>query len=352
MCQLERINLMKHLKKSLKKGGLSPPIAIPSELPFQSHPQGSLTEILNSIDKKPSAPLNRLRYQKIYERKLHSAQGITWAYDNICFISSGDCIFKYSFPENPYNAKESEIVRLDVWQLRYYLSLIGIENKGYNHFGDPVYYNGILFITVEEPNYNYSPLLLALNNNLQLLGWSFLIANGDGHSPGCAINPWDKRLYTWGDSNESCMHVYNVDEYYKRNLTYDNVGKEIIFSPATDINEYHLYMENIKTPNITRTIQGAVFSTSGKLYLSVSVKRTTCWDNYIYAINTLTGKRISKSYHDYVGAYDEIEGLTIHPSGCFLITICDNDYWPGDEGDIMIYAVTYPGYPNNPWWNI
>ena len=90
-------------------------------------------------------------------------------------------------------------------------------------------------------------------------------------------------------------------------------------------------------------VQGITFSEDGYIYIAWYtayenhlIGETIEWSNYLRVYNALTGTFLYNNEYDFEGILDEIEGLSIHPSGVLYVAVCDHDIFEKD--DFMIHA--------------
>lgn len=331
---------MKSLVQSLAKVGKKPPFSIKDG--FQTQPN-SLREILRILN-LPNPKLETLQYKKIHEFSENDAQGLTYGYNNIWFLSSQYKIFKYSIQGNdlftPTKLRRLKKVRLS--------DLIGATNlkQEYDHIGDIDYFGGLIFAPIRhyelvtvgpfrDSKSKPPHILLALSKNLEVVGYCFLsMETGDSW---CAINPWNRLLYMPNTSDTTSLLTYDVSVFYK--VLHDDRhtwGKNV--SIRLHNKGFQLKKEDGSPTEVTN-IQGAVFSQNGRLYIP-RYNGDGPWYNYLHVYNALTGIRLSVSpEYDFPGGLDEIEGISIHPSGVIYVAVAINDILSTDEFEI--YAFKY-----------
>jgi hypothetical protein len=105
-----------------------------------------------------------------------------------------------------------------------------------------------------------------------------------------------------------------------------------------------------ETEAAIRNDEGAVFSPNGWLYVTrwtshdvIGIKAG--FNNYVEVYDAMTGVRLGRRYYNFTGAYDEIEGLTLHPSGSIYVAVCDNDVWNDDEFEVHAFSHPDPSFP-------
>ena len=88
-------------------------------------------------------------------------------------------------------------------------------------------------------------------------------------------------------------------------------------------------------------IQGLAFSTNGRIYVTRSLGEGP-WNNLIYVYNALTGQRFGEGREwDFSGSNDEIEGISVHPSGVLYVAVADNDTEAIDTDDFDLYTFRF-----------
>ena len=66
----------------------------------------------------------------------------------------------------------------------------------------------------------------------------------------------------------------------------------------------------------------------------------------MHIYSALTGTRLAVSPElDFPATWDEIEGLTIHPSGIMYVAVADIDYPSKDEFELYAFRYISPSFP-------
>jgi hypothetical protein len=203
---------------------------------------------------------------------------------------------------------------------------LGLTTKEIDHIGALAYSNGLLVAPIESEKNNYGPpTLAAFDPDLHLVAHTFLtdaVGNDCGY---CTINPFNGLLYTseygGGGHDVDCIKAYDVSAFYDALKTPANWPVTIFTLPRRPERDIHL-LKSDGTPDHLSEIQGAAFSPNGRLYLSRSHHQTGGWNvNAITAFSSITGRRLGEREYDFKGAYDEIEGICIQPSGTVYVSV-------------------------------
>lgn len=325
---------MLSLRQSLAKIGKQPPIRIPTD--FQTCPKslGEIVRILNL----PKRDIDTLQHNCVHSFTEENAQGLVYAHDEVWFLSSQDNIFKYAIEgQDLYNP--TEVHRLLKVSRDELVKAVGLNKNHYKHMGDLGYLNGMLIAPLEHTDHAHV-LLLALNDDLDVIGYSTVPKQtGDAW---CAFNSWNGLLYLSQRDSEGHLQALDVSGFFQLLDHPDQYGS-LVDTPYVEGRDLVLKGEN-GIPDHIEGIQGLTFSQDGCLYLTWWYCRTRFtgpfWDecvdyaNHLRIYNALTGMRLGDREYDFSGAYDEIEGISIHPSGVLYIAVAENDVWDSDEFDI------------------
>ncbi|MBE9569243.1 MAG: hypothetical protein IMF11_01335 [Proteobacteria bacterium] len=321
---------MKSLRNSLAKVGIKPPFSVPSG--FQTHPK-RLKEMIRIMN-LPEPDINALQHRKVCDFAENDAQGLTYAYGNIWFLSSTENIFKYSIEGTDlYNPdKVCRLKKKSLSDLNRETDL----DKQFCHCSDIDYFDGLTFVIVRYGGDDPPYLLLALSENLEVVGYSWLSPEtGDSW---CAISPWNGLLYTPSDQNAHLLIPYDVSEFYKV-LPYPHKwGKRVNINLKEK--GFILRKEDGSLDDEVNSHQGIAFSQNGRLYIT-RYNGNGPWYNYIHIYNALTGVRLGVSEeYDFPDFWDEIEGISIHPTGIIYIAVAINQNIFTDR--FQIYGFKYP----------
>jgi WD40 repeat protein len=158
---------------------------------------------------------------------------------------------------------------------------------------------------------------------MEVVGYSILPTDiSDSY---CAFNPWNKMLYMPNATGQDhFISAFDVSQYFERLLNRDMWGEPISITRRADENFY--FFSKGKIVKVS-SVQGLVFSPNGRVYLTwYAHKKGGPWYNRIAVYDSLTGNFIDEKEFDFEGTYDEVEGLSLHPSGTLMVAVCDNDY--------------------------
>jgi hypothetical protein len=283
----------------------------------------------------PNPNIETLEYRMVFDFSEDNSQGIAYADGNTWFLSSQYHIYQYAIDGadlyNPTNWRCTKEVNLS--------NLIAATNlnpANFNHIGGIDYFEGLLFAPISCTT-NEGHILLGLSKDLEVVGYSRLPTTTSDSF--CAINPWNRLLYMGIDSRPDCLQMYDVSRFYDIWRSRRNWGQSIPISPLNQ--EFHLFQKDGVTPSQIPDIQGIAFSKNGRLYIT-SWERSGFADwfftNYLHIYNALTGVHLGTKEYDFPGTGDEIEGLSIHPSGIIYVAVCDNDV---NTDEFEIYAFKY-----------
>lgn len=323
---------MLSLRQSLAKIGKQPPIRIPTD--FQTCPKslGEIVRILNL----PKRDIDTLQHNCVHSFTEENAQGLVYAHDEVWFLSSQDNIFKYAIEGlDPYNP--TDVRRLLKVNRDELVKAAGLDKNNYRHIGDLSYLNSVLIAPLKHKD-NLHVLLLALNEDLCLIGYAFL---PKGISDAwCAFNPWNRLLYMSNEGKSEYLSAFDTSEFFQLLAHPDQYGSCVNIAFLEDRN-LALYDKN-GNPDQIESVQGSVFSGNGQIYVTWCVGHDSTYDNYLRVYNMLTGMRLGEKEYDFEGSMDEIEGISVHPSGVIYIAVCDNDWPTTDEFEIHAFKYADP----------
>lgn len=223
-----------------------------------------------------------------------------------------------------------------------------IDAHCFNHLSDISYHDGCMFCIAQDHtpdvlDEDRQSLLLCISDDLELVGFSRIPYGGenvyhhDAESVGwCAVNPWDKRLYTHTtDKFRLIILGYDVTAFYTLRQNRSNWGRYVdlrtspkrvmhFFSPDHKTEILPSFTENSLVGAQTSWHQGATFSQNGRFYFSYSLPNEltfggiTGWINAIRVYDALSGIRLGEIRFDFDGNAPEIEGISLHPEGFFM----------------------------------
>jgi hypothetical protein len=297
-----------------------------------------VVQILNS----PDPELDNLDLHMVYTFSVECPQGIAYAYEDRWFLSAEKNLFKYSIMGDLFNPIVSPLKEVSLSDL---LRATGINLKGYDfdHIGALTYFADLLFFPIRDHSSKQAHILLGLSPNLDLVGYSWL-AQGTSDA-WCALNPWAMRklrrpgnhlLYMSPNERASYFIIYDVGEYYMLLSQPNQWGKEVPITLSDK--KFFLYIKD-GSADLVDSVQGASFSPNGRLYVAW-YEGSGPWTNHIRVYSALTGLQLDDKIYDFSGWYDEIEGVSVHPSGYLYVAVSDWNSPPEDD-TFDIYAFKY-----------
>jgi hypothetical protein len=328
---------MKSLKSSLQRIKKDPPVRVPSC--FQIHP-GSLKELVKILNLS-SPSLRSLKKRRVTNFEENNAQGVTYAYGDTWFLSSEYKIFKYQVKGNDLY-RPSKVSCEKKRSLSLLIEKTDLDKKNYDHIGDIDYSNGLLFAPIRSKRGGVPHILLALTENFEVVGYAHL--THDTNDAWCAVNPWNNLLYMPIQSRADCICMYDISEFYKVYHSHQTGNSPRLWGRAISIKKLDSKFHFLKSDGITSdqspSIQGIAFSKNGRLYIA-RYNGNGPWYNYLKVYNALTGQLLSTSpEYDFPDYWDEIEGISIHPSGIIYVAVAINQNIWTDR--FQIYAFKYP----------
>jgi hypothetical protein len=198
----------------------------------------------------------------------------------------------------------------------------------YNHFGDISHGAGKIFVALEKGGGSATwGAVGVFNTSLQHYTWAYWpwagISDQGGSSPWAAYNPRDGLLYS------SAFDTSYINKY-SWSLTYDDGWRlDLAFVDRIQIRDKY------GNPITLNRLQGAEFSSTGKLYLSHDS------GGYVQVLDPYNGRLQTsiKVAIDY-GSSEELEGITIwdldsgaapQVSGQIHLQLLDNDTTSSDD---------------------
>ena len=323
---------MTSLVDSLKKVDRDLPFSISDG--FQTHP-GSLREMLRIMN-LPKPELSSFSYKKIYEFSVADPQGIAYAAGNTWFLSSQWQVFEFEISGSQLYSPTT-IKKISTRHLYSIMDEIGLSRNLYDHIGDVHFINGVLILPIRRKNNAGPHLLVGMSTSMEVVSFCEIPESSDSW---CVINPWNGMLYLPNKQHSDRFDAYDVTPFFKILPDRSKWGQKctIIRNPDHD---YQLLQKN-GSPDTSGGFQGCFFSPNGRLYLPRAQGYKWGWHNYLHVYETLTGDRLDVSpEYDYPATWDEIEGISIHPSGIIFIAVADNDLPSTDE--FFIYVYRSPG---------
>ncbi len=291
------------------------------------------------IELLPKPDLDLLTYKKIYDFPEEKAQGLAFGDGSTLYLSSKNHIFKLSISGS--NIFEPDSFKLIIRNsLAHYIKSIGIDPKNYDHIGDIDYFDGLLFLPVRSREKGKN-LLLVLNDDMEMAAYSYLPP--DISDECCAVNPRQRTLYVVSKLDSRWLNIFDVSVFYKL-ASKRYLKLKIDLQPA--VKKFWFYDRKGSGYETVYSIQGIAFSSNGRLYLT-RYKRMGTWFNYIHAYNRDTGLLLSKTSKniDFPGDYDEIEGISVHPSGAIYVAVALHHVTGKDQFQIYCFRFTDTNFP-------
>lgn len=342
---------MKTLKQSLAQLGISPPYVVPSD--FQTCPS-SLLEIIRILN-LPEPDFAGSERRCVHSFSENMAQGLVFAHDDVWFLSSKDNIFRYSI-EGSDLYHPSGVHRVARKSRSELVQEVGRDGDNYVHIGGLGYLDGVVFVPIESKG-AADWLLLGIDEELHVVGYSLM--PHEMSDAFVSANPWNKRLYVCRRLDSPGLCAYRASEFLEK-LEAGERGTHL--DPLRDTDgDIELFRED-GSDDVIRGAQGVSFSKDGHIFLSWwrCTKRVEdvspldplwlfvaligdlweeCveWANHIRVYNALTGVFLYDIEYDFAGTLDEIEGLSIHPSGVLYVAVSDHDVLDEDEFDIHAF---------------
>jgi hypothetical protein len=258
--------------------------------------------------------------------------GVTHDNDNWYFTAIKEFLFKIPVEFNlaNYPAYNQIVTHTGIPQ--------ELGDKGYNHFGDLDYYNGYLFIPVEDSNGNREPRIAVFRaSDLTCVG-STALWNQTG-AGWCAINPMDGLLY----ASNSDITPYSPVHRYQIIESQLGLGHVPEGSNGFLIKRQLFFLYDDAGSQITlRVMQGGVFSDEGYLYLNNGYAKyfnpheggihVFDGDGCLESKSSIDDMPFQYEFHPYQGVFsgewrgEEPEGITIWD--------LDNGRAPGISGQL------------------
>lgn len=207
--------------------------------------------------------------------------------------------------------------------------------RDYDHLGDLGFRDSVIYIPIRRSDRQPPHLLMGLSTDLRVVGWT-LLDPATGEST-CAVNPWNGLLYLPSLDNSGRLEAYDTSAFDERREQPTQWGREIsVTRRSADI--------QLRTPQGEKDrsgMQGISFSANGRIYVTRSLGNGP-WNNLIYVYSALTGRRFGDGREwDFSGRSDEIEGISIHPSGVIYVVVADNDPEWIDTDDFDLYTFRF-----------
>jgi len=332
---------MQSLVESLLKLGMKPPFSFQSSL--QTHPS-SLSELMRIMN-LPNPDFGMLKHEWVFQFSKNMPQGVAYGYDETWFLSCRYHVFKYRITTNNrplWGQPPLKGDRLKTYTLAKLLHSTALDGADYDHIGDLDYHEGVVFAPIRCKSGD-AHVVLALSRDLEVIGYSRLaMSSSDGF---CTINPWTGEL--WLPTRPSSMQnldVYDVSRFYA--LLHPQMRSQWGAEVSMNLPKRFSLYNSDRTPTSIRDIQGIAFSRNGRLCVTEWNEITLGYSNYIHIFNALTGTRIADSpEYNFPGDWDEIEGVTIHPSGVMYVAVFDYEKWRTDRFKLYAFTCSDPSCP-------
>lgn len=230
---------------------------------------------------------------------------------------------------------ESRIWRVPLGSdLRYSSSWTGKGNPWtgtYNHYGDPVYVDGKIYVPLEPSGGSGTGAAFAVfNSDLQTYGYGKIpsespqLSGSGGPASWLAYNPKDKLFYS---------SRYHTTKLHRYQIAVTSSGVQVTYKDSIDIKD-----GSGNTVSAFGYIQGGKFSASGKLYLARWLS-----EGGIYVIDPNNGRYQTKVGVKYdKSSYEELEGLDIFDTTGLGI--------PGISSQVHVLLVQSEGLSNDDLW--
>jgi len=175
-----------------------------------------------------------------------------------------------------------------------------LRDRAYDHFGDPDYYQGRLFVPLEGSAGHSRPCQLLVFDARTL---RYLSAADMGpqptNAPWCAISPWDGLLYSSPFDGVAELTGYQMSFR----------GDALTLTPVRGLRLFDEFGE----PTHVDRVQGGAFSPGSGLIYLVS---DTGSDGGIFVFDARTGIKVGRIWIGYkTGWGQELEGVAVCPSG-------------------------------------
>jgi hypothetical protein len=267
--------------------------------------------------------------------EVEDPQGIVHAGSSTWFLSSQFTVRRCTI-EGGDPFRPTDVVHGSSRHIDDLLEEAGLPDE-YDHFGDLGFRGSIVYVPVRRVDEERPHLIVGLSTQLRVVGWAEL-SSTTGESA-CAVNPWNGYLYVPGRDNSGRLEAYDRSPFDAR------LGQPSLWGRRLSIARRQASDIRLRTPagaNDGGGIQGFAFSANGRIYVTRSLGDGP-WNNLIYAYNALTGRRFGDGREwDFSGSGDEIEGISIHPSGVLYVAVADNDPEWIDTDDFDLYTFRFP----------
>jgi hypothetical protein len=280
---------------------------------------------------------------------------LVFAHDDVWFLSSKDNIFRYSI-EGSDLYRPTEVDRVARKSRTELVQEADCDGNDYVHIGGLGYLDGLVFVPIESKG-SAPWLLLGIDEELHVVAYSLM--PHEMSDAFVSANPWNKRLYVCSRSDTHGLCAYRASEFLEK-LEAGERGACV--DPSRDTDGDIEFLREDGSDDVIPGPQGVSFSKDGHIFLSWwrCTKRVEdvspldpiwvptalifdwwgeCveWANHIRVYNALTGVFLYDEEYDFAGTLDEIESLSIHPSGVLYVAVSDHDVLDEDEFEIHAF---------------
>jgi hypothetical protein len=218
---------------------------------------------------------------------------------------------------------------------------VGLDGDDYVHIGDLGYLDGRVFVPIESKDHDDDWLLLGLDEELHVVGYSLM--PHDKKDSFVAINPWNELLYVCSRLEET-NHLYAYDVSRFLQVPPHQYGMCVDTQPPEDEDRRSIsFLGEDGNPDNLHGVQGVSFSEDGYVFLAWYQCRKELlgecveWANHIRVYNALTGMFLHEKEYDFPDTLDEIEGLSVHPSGVLYVAVSNHEILDTDYFEIYAF---------------
>ncbi len=307
---------------------------------FQTYPL-SVRELVR-VARLPSPNLTALEPDDpdaFHSFRENEAQGIVFAGGTRWFLSSRYRMFRYRMiGSDPF--RPTSVTREAETSLELVADRAGLDRDNVDHIGDLAYANGLLFAPLRSLRGPH--VIVGLNEGLRVVAWGELAQSAADYL--CAVHPWNGLLYVMGGGSQSDqLEAYDVALFLAARDRSAEWGRRVSL-PRNEGATIRL-----TKPNGTADAQGGqgvAFSANGRIYVTRALEhsvlgRTLHWHNRIYVYSALTGRRFGDGREwDFAGRLDEIEGVSVDPSGVVYVAVRNKNLFATDDFDLFAFRFT------------
>ena len=321
---------MQSLAAALTHVGKKSPFSVRND--FQTYPK-SLREMMRIMN-LPKPDLGQLKNRRVYEFSVDDAQGLTYATGDTWYLTSQWKLFQF-WIEGQDIYRPTAIRQVKSIHLHELINAAGLNKNDYDHIGDVDCFQDMLFVPIRRKGNTPPHLLFGLSKDLEVVSFADVVESSDSW---CTINPWNRALYMPDDKDSHCLNAYDVSSFLDILPRRNEWGHRQVLNRLK--NKSFTLRKEDGSIDTSGGFQGCFFSANGRMYLPRAASYTWGWRNYLHVYETLTGVRLNVSQeYDFPSTWDEIEGISIHPSGVIYIAVADNDEIGTDE--FWVYAFRF-----------